>query len=103
MSPTQKPRKAAKDAKDSRAAAPQSPAARTELLTYAEAAEQLRVCLRTIRNWADAGRLVRVELSHQVQRITADSVETLIAGGIDRAGDYTPPRPASRARRARGE
>lgn len=54
------------------------PADRTDLLTYAEAAKQLRVCNRTIRNWADSGRLVRVELSHQIQRVTASSVENLI-------------------------
>jgi excisionase family DNA binding protein len=51
---------------------------RTDLLTYAEAAEQLRVHPRTIRNWADAGRLKKVELSHQIQRVTAESVERLI-------------------------
>lgn len=51
---------------------------RTGLLTYAEAAVQLRVHPRTIRNWADSGRLVRVELSHQIQRVTVSSVERLI-------------------------
>lgn len=58
---------------------PPLPVERTELLTYQEAADQLRVHPRTIRNWADDGRLVRVELSHQVQRVTAASVERLIA------------------------
>lgn len=51
---------------------------RTDLLTYAEAAEQLRVHKRTVRNWARDGRLDPVELSHQVRRVTAASVERLI-------------------------
>ncbi len=58
------------------------PAERTDLLTYAEAADQLRVHPRTVRNWADSGRLDRVELSHQIQRVTLSSVERLIAAGL---------------------
>ncbi len=55
---------------------------RTGLLTYAEAGRQLRVHPRTIRNWCDDGRLQRVELGFKVQRVTADSVERLIASGL---------------------
>ncbi len=57
----------------------------TKLLTYKEAAKQLCVHPRTIRNWCDDGRLDRVELSHQIQRVTAASVERLIARGLDTA------------------
>lgn len=61
------------------------PDARTDLLTYAEAARQLRVHPRTVRNWAEAGRLDRVELSHQAKRITAASVERLIRENLTTA------------------
>ncbi len=59
---------------------------RTGLLTYAEAGRQLRVHPRTIRNWCDDGRLQRVELAFRVQRVTAESVERLIASGLVSAG-----------------
>ncbi len=62
--------------------APDPPTERTDLLTYAEAAKQLRVHPRTIRNWADGGRLDRVELSHQIQRVTLASVERLIQASL---------------------
>lgn len=50
----------------------------TQLLTYAEAGEQLRVDPRTVRTWADDGRLRRVKLTPQTVRVTAESVEALI-------------------------
>jgi len=61
-------------------AAPPTP--RTALLTYAEAAEQLRVHAKTIRDWADEGRLVKVALGPHTLRVTADSVEALIARSV---------------------
>jgi excisionase family DNA binding protein len=54
----------------------------TQLLTYSEAAEQLRIDPRTVRSYADAGRLVRVALSTQTVRVTAESVEALIAQSL---------------------
>jgi len=55
---------------------------RTDLCTYNEAAEQLRVHPRTIRNMADDGRLDRVTIGHQIQRVTLASVERLIREGL---------------------
>ena len=54
----------------------------TDLLTYAEAGKRLRVHPRTVRNWANIGRLDRVGITHQVQRVTAASVERLIQSGL---------------------
>jgi excisionase family DNA binding protein len=51
---------------------------RTELLTYPEAGEQLRVHAKTIRDMAEDGRLVKVRLGPQTLRVTAESVEALI-------------------------
>ncbi len=65
-----------------RAALPVEPLPRTELLKYAEAAAQLRVHPKTIRDWADEGRLVKVELGPQSLRVTAESVEALIARSV---------------------
>ena len=66
----------------SRAAPPADPLPRTELLTYAEAAAQLRVHPKTIRDWADEGRLLKVTLGPQTLRVTAGSVESLIARSV---------------------
>lgn len=51
-----------------------------QLFTYAEAAELLRIHPRTVRAMADGGRLKKVTLGPQTLRVTAASVEALIAG-----------------------
>lgn len=53
---------------------------RTQLYTYAEASTLLRVHPRTVRAWADEGRLKKITLGPQTLRVTADSVEALIHG-----------------------
>jgi excisionase family DNA binding protein len=69
-------------AKPRKATAQPPPSPRTDLLTYAEAAEQLRVHPKTIRNMTDDGRLDRVVIGHQIQRVTLASVERLIQQGL---------------------
>lgn len=54
----------------------------TVLLTYNEAARQLRVHPKTIRDWAEDGRLLKVALGPQTLRVTAESVEALIARSV---------------------
>lgn len=53
-----------------------------QLFTYVEAAQILRVHPRTVRAWADEGRLTRVPLGPQTLRVTAASVDALIAGHV---------------------
>lgn len=55
------------------------PQGRTKLLTYNEAADQLAVHPRTVRAWADAGDLTKVELGPKSMRVTESSVEDFIA------------------------
>lgn len=54
----------------------------TQLLTVGEAAQQLGLHHRTVRAYADTGRLTKVKLGPQTVRVTAASVENLIAEGI---------------------
>lgn len=54
----------------------------TQLLTYAEAGQQLGVHQRTVRAWADEGRLVKIRLGPQSLRVTAASVEEFITQSV---------------------
>lgn len=51
----------------------------TKLLTYGQAGEQLQVHAKTVRDWAEEGRLVKITLGPKTLRVTAASVEKLIA------------------------
>ena len=47
------------------------------LLTPTEVSEQLRVSTRTLRRWAEEGRIERVRLSYRISRYTGESVAAL--------------------------
>ncbi len=49
-------------------------------LTRAEAAERLRISERTVRRYGKAGLLVEHRLGPKLIRVTAESVEALLAG-----------------------
>lgn len=74
------PAKAGKRPKRQKAAPGPEP---SPLLTYEEVAQMLRVDPRTVRTWADAGRLKRVRLSPQSPRVTRESVNALIEAGTE--------------------
>lgn len=50
-----------------------------EWLTVKQAAEQLQVNIKTIRLWADDGKLVRKKITARCHRISAASVERLMS------------------------
>lgn len=56
-----------------------------QLLTVGEAAERLRLHVKTVRAYAETGRLTKVKLGPQTIRVTEASVEALIAEGISSA------------------
>jgi excisionase family DNA binding protein len=58
----------------------------TQLLTMGEAAQRLALHVKTVRIYADTGRLTKVRLGPQTVRVTAESVEALITEGIAVAG-----------------
>ncbi len=57
------------------------------LLTYAEAGEVFRVHPKTVRDWADLGMLVKVELGPHTLRVTRWSVDALITEGRAKAAE----------------
>jgi excisionase family DNA binding protein len=51
------------------------------LLDRSEAAERLRVSVRTVRRWGKAGRLKDVRIGPRLVRVTEQSVEAVIRAG----------------------
>ncbi len=58
-------------------------ARRPNLLRVNEVAQILRVSTRTVRRWAQSGRLERIELSPTKIHYTTRSVEALIDAGAE--------------------
>lgn len=53
------------------------PQSRNQLLTIQQAAERLRVSIRTIQNYFNRGVLTRINIGHQV-RISQDEIDNIV-------------------------